>query len=103
MNKPDEVWGIVSMMGHRTIAGKISEHVLAGHSFIRVDIPATDGQAPFSKLLGPSAIYEIDITDRVTAEAAANYYKPVPMDKWTVRELMQGRLPVTVVDVELET
>jgi len=32
--------------------------------------------------------------------AAANYYKPVPMDQWTAKDMMNGRLAVPGLDDE---
>lgn len=88
-----EEWAIVDLFGHQKIAGKISEEQIGGSSFVRVDVPAIEEQKPFTRLFGSGAIYSITITDEETAMAAANYYKPVPMDQWTIKDMLQGKLP----------
>lgn len=93
-----EEWAIIDLFGHQKIAGRISEQQVGGSSFVRVDVPAIDKQKPFTKLFGPGAIYSITITDEETATAAANYYKPIPMDQWTVKDMLNGRLALPGTD-----
>jgi hypothetical protein len=87
-----EEWAIIDLFGHQRIAGKISEQQVGGSSFVRVDVPAIGEQKPFTKLFGPGAIYSITITDEETAIAAAEYYKPVPMDQWTVKDMLKDKM-----------
>lgn len=53
-----ETWALVEIMGHRTRAGRISEVVIAGAKFLRVDIPTDDGQF-ITEYYGGSSIYAI--------------------------------------------
>lgn len=87
MKEKFEEWAIVELFGHQKIAGRISEQQVGGASFVRVDVPEIDGQPPFTKLFGNGAIYAITITDEQTARAAAQYWKPVPMDRWTLENI----------------
>ena len=34
-----DAWAIVEALGHNLFAGKVSEHVIGGAGFIRVDVP----------------------------------------------------------------
>jgi len=72
-------WGIVEVMGHNRFAGRITEQQIGGTAFVRVDVPATERQPAFTKLLGSGAIYAITITDEATATAVArqNCARPV--------------------------
>lgn len=88
-------WAIIDLFGHQQIAGRISEQQIGGSSFVRVDVPGIGEQKPFTKLYGPGAIYSITITDEATATAAANYYKPVPMNQWTVEDMIR-KLPTAL-------
>jgi len=93
MSDKFEEWAIIDLFGHQHIVGKVSEQQLGGSSFVRVDVPAVGEQKPFTKLFGPAAIYSITITDEETAKGAASYFRPEPMNKWTVQEMMAKSLP----------
>jgi hypothetical protein len=86
-------WAILDLFGHQKIAGRVSEQQIGGSSFVRVDVPEVEGQPAYTKLFGPGAIYSITITDAITAKAAVAYWKSVPMDQWTVLDMMQRKLP----------
>jgi len=64
-------WAIVEVMGHGLFAGFVSEEILAGAAFIRVDVPETDRVLPFSKLLGAGSIFGITPCTEEAARAAA--------------------------------
>jgi hypothetical protein len=36
---PFAQWCVVEVMGHHTVAGYVTEEVIAGHAFIRIDVP----------------------------------------------------------------
>lgn len=82
-------WCIVELFGHQRIAGRVSEQTIGGCSFVRVDVPGGKDRPAFTRLLGQGAIYSIIIADEVTARAAAAYYTPEPMDKWTVENMLE--------------
>lgn len=63
---------IVEVMGHRRFAGLVTEQVIGGASFVRVDVPAVDGRAAFCKLIGAGSIYMITPVSEEVAQAAAN-------------------------------
>ncbi len=72
-------WCIVELFGHNQIAGRVTEQVIAGQGFIRVDVPATKDQQPFTRMFGPGAIYSIIPTTEnvVTAFVARNVGAPI--------------------------
>lgn len=65
-----EVHALVELFGHQRIAGKVSEQVIAGTGFIRVDVPATK-KAAYTRFFNPAAIYGITPVDEATALALA--------------------------------
>lgn len=78
-----EQWCVVEIMGHRRFAGFVTEQVIGGTSFVRVDVPAVEnfviGQREshgeflpaFSKLFGAGSIYCLTPCTEDTARAFA--------------------------------
>ena len=88
-------WAIVDVMGHQRYAGRVTEQVLAGTGFIRVDVPEAqkpqyDGTVQtlpaMTKLFSPSAIHSISpCTEEVARTAAASVGRSEPIDAYDVR------------------
>lgn len=64
-----EAWGIVELMGHQRVAGRLSEQPLGGGNLLRVDIP--NGESFRTAFYGASAIYAVHITDEPAARKIA--------------------------------
>lgn len=73
-------WCIVELFGHVTLAGYVSEQAIGGASFIRLDVPAVNGQAEFTKLLGAGAIYSITPTSEEVARSAIEHIRARPVN-----------------------
>jgi hypothetical protein len=83
-----ESWAIVELFGHNQIAGKCSEQQIAGTNMLRIDVPETEKNPTFTRLLGHGAIYAIN---PVTEEVARHWAKALqvsPLTVWDVREYM---------------
>lgn len=52
-------WAILEIMGHQRYAGRVTEETIGGCAFIRLDVPASPGQVPFTKYFGASSIYAL--------------------------------------------
>ena len=72
-------WAIVELFGHTRIAGHVSEYVLGGSSFVRIDVPEVGDTPAFTRLYGAGAIYSITFTDEETARAAVGVLSPCPL------------------------
>jgi len=81
-----KAWCIVELFGHVTLAGYVSEQVIGGASFIRLDVPEVDGQAAFTKLLGAGAIYSITPTDEDVARSAIEHIRARPVNVYYLPE-----------------
>lgn len=84
-----ESWAIVELFGHNKIAGKCSEQNIAGTNMLRIDVPETDTNPPFSRLLGHGAIYAIN---PVTEEVATHWAKSLqvaPLQRWDISIYMK--------------
>jgi len=96
-----ESWGVVEMLGHRRIAGFITEQTIAGSALVRVDVPETE-KPGYTKLVGVGSIYCLTPTSEAVARAVASelerYNEPLPVHL--------PRLPATVgapaADAEIE-
>jgi hypothetical protein len=78
-NIMSELWAIVEVMGHAQYAGRLSEYSALGIPLVRVEVPETDGQAAFDKLLGATAIFRITPCTEEVARAAARALKVHPL------------------------
>jgi hypothetical protein len=74
---PVELWAIVELMGHRRIAGRISEVHRYGVALCQVDEPRDDGSFR-SSLYGGSSLYGIHIVSEHEAREAAKHASPRP-------------------------
>lgn len=52
-------YAIVELYGYQKIAGRVTEQVIGGHGFIRIDVPMVNGSDAFTRLFGPQSIYSI--------------------------------------------
>lgn len=81
--QPD-TWAIVELMGHRKLAGKLSEQTIGGSSFVRIDAPAQDGYR--THLYGNAAIYGIHFVSELVARAVASRIDDAPISAYDLPE-----------------
>ena len=81
-------WCIVELMGHQRLAGRVSEQVIGGSSFVRADVPEVDGKQGLTKLFGAGAIYSLTIVDEETAILMARQIQAKPIDEWSARKML---------------
>lgn len=80
-------WCVVELFGHYKIAGRVSEHSIAGATFLRVDVPAVACKAGYTKFYGNGAVYALTpVTEAVARAVAAHYYEP-PVSLYEIRAL----------------
>lgn len=84
-NKFDE-WAILELMGHRKLAGKVTEAAIGGGSFVRIDMPMNDGSMS-TQFYSPGSIYCITPTTEEIARAMAKGYQPEPVNRWELKQL----------------
>ena len=100
-----ESWAVVEIMGHVTIAGLVTEQTIAGQPLIRIDVPAVDGQAAFTKFYGGASIYCITPCDEATALAAVKGLRQKPIEVWKLNIPAlpeRGHLPDDDIDQDDE-
>lgn len=74
-----EQWAVVELFGHQVIAGLVSEQVIGGQGFVRVDVPEVNGNKAFTKFYGAGAIYAISPCDEAAAMEAVTRIQPKPI------------------------
>jgi hypothetical protein len=72
-------WVIIELMGHRRLAGFLSEMEIAGRGFLRLEVP---GQPGATQLYNPTAVYAITPTTEAIARALAVSNQPAPVQRW---------------------
>lgn len=78
----EATWAIVEIMGHRKIAGKVSETVVGGTSIMRVDVPMPDGQSSTTQFYGWQSLYCLTPVVEEVARAYSLRNQPQPVQPW---------------------
>ncbi len=86
-------WAILELMGHRRLAGKVTEATLAGGAFIRIDIPMKDGKTS-TQFYSPASIYAITPTTEEIARQVSLSSQPEPVNRWEFPQLTNAKEPV---------
>jgi hypothetical protein len=84
--KPEEppvVWAIVSLLGHKQYAGKLSEVERFGGKLGRIDV-IDDKQASGFRTVefGSGSVYGIEYVSEEAARCAARRTMPKPVESW---------------------
>lgn len=87
-----EMWAVVELLGHRRLAGRLTEQQVAGQVLLRVDVPALDGSMT-TQLYGGQAIYCLTPTTEEVARALALRLQPEPVHRYELPVLAQAARP----------
>lgn len=82
---------IIELFGHQKMAGMVTEQVIGASSFIRVEVPVTQRQAAYTRLLNPSAIYAINPVTEEVMLAMANSYNYTPITAWDLPDHLKKK------------
>ncbi len=80
-------WAVLELMGHRRLAGRMTEQEIAGVKFLRLDIPESEGNSATTQFYSPAAVYAITPTTEAVARAAAAATRLEPVARWEMRAL----------------
>jgi len=83
-------WCIVEMMGHRRIAGHVTERTIAGHGFLEVRIPS---EPPLVQFIQPSSIYAMTPCTEETARSLAKTLSPEPISYFDAKRMLAVDAP----------
>jgi hypothetical protein len=110
-----ETWAIVEVMGHKKLAGWVTEQTIAGAALVRVDVPDTPADErygvshaateKYTKLIGVGSIYMLTPCSEEIARRAAReierHNDPIPVTLPAVRQLVAAG-PVEDAEIEME-
>lgn len=87
-------YGIVEIMGHVVLAGRISEVSMFGTALLRVDCPPTPNRPNgLTQLIGGSSIYRITPTTEQVAKEIAEHNDPSPTIIFNLEHRLRRALP----------
>lgn len=92
MSEKFEQWCIVEIMGHQTYAGLVTEQVLGSASFVRVDVPESEGIPAFSKCFGAASIYCITPVTEEVARLRAKSLRQAPLSVYDLPAEIRDRM-----------
>lgn len=73
-------WGVLELMGHRVLAGYVSETTVAGAGALRIDIPGDDPSTPHvTQTYSPAAYYCFTPATEDTCRRFAKKHRPQPV------------------------
>lgn len=77
------VWAVLEIMGHRRLAGHVTEETIAGAVMLRIDIPGPNAGDPTkaTQYYGGSSLFCMTPTTEELARKEANppEWKPTPL------------------------
>lgn len=85
-------WAILELMGHRRLAGLVSEQLIASAPFIRIDVPGRDGKIA-TQFYQPAAVYCLTAVDEGLARRVAEQTQPEPVHRWELPEAREPEPP----------
>lgn len=91
-----ETWAIVDLMGHRRLAGRLSEEEKFGSKLGRLDIPDAEGNWR-TEYFGGSSVYSIAIVTEAVARHVAAKPGLQPVSSWDFPKM----LPQAPIEDEL--
>ncbi len=88
---PFASWAILELMGHRRLAGYVTEQEIAGHGFIRLDVPkGPEGGVKATQFYAPGAVYAITPCLQATALRMAALSDPAPVHEWELPRIEEA-------------
>ncbi len=72
-------WVILELLGHRRLAGYLTEQQIAGASFLRLDVPS---EPPATQYYAPTSVYAITPTTEEMARQVSRRNRPAPVQRW---------------------
>lgn len=82
MSESFEEWAILELMGHRRLAGLVTEATIAGGAFVRIDVYTDSEKAIATQYYSPGSIYCMTPTTERMAREISRRNQPRPVERW---------------------
>jgi len=89
-----DAWAIVELMGHRKLAGRVSEQIIAGCPLLRIDVPGGEKVPGFTTFYGASSIYSLTPTTEAICKAYAAAHRERPVQAYELPALNAAQLEI---------
>lgn len=87
-NEDFNEWAIVELMGHRRIAGRVTEQEIAGRAFLRIEIPQADGSEA-TEFYNPASLYGLTPCDEALARVVAREIDRKPVSAYALERILE--------------
>jgi len=77
-----QAWCIVELMGHRRLAGWVTEQTIAGAGFLRVDVTGPGPEFVATQFFQPTSVYALTPTTEAMARRIAEASRVEPVKEW---------------------
>jgi len=97
----DGMWMLVELLGHKKLAGFVTEEERWGQVLLRIDIPTSvkDGRLQYTtQLYGAHALYCATPINESDAIHLAKQFRPAPFDKYDLHREANRNLDMPLVD-----
>jgi hypothetical protein len=84
-----EQWCIIGLFGHQKLAGLVTEKNIGGAAFLQVDVPETKHSPSFTRIINPSAVYDINPVTEEVAKMYAQNLQVKPIESWDIHKFME--------------
>lgn len=78
-------WALIEIMGHRRLAGRVTEDTIAGVALLRVDVPDIEGEPAWTTWIGASAIFSLSPVSEEVCRAHAKSFRASPVMVWEIK------------------
>lgn len=99
MENKFELNAVIELFGHQRMAGKVTEQTIGSSTFIRVDVPETETQPSFTRIINPSAIYAINPVTLDVMQHMANKIQNKPIEAWDIRQMQKKLLELSEAEI----
>ena len=89
-NEAFEGWAILELMGHRRLAGYVTEQEIAGAGMLRIDVPGEGDEVHATQFYSPSSLYCLTPVAEEVARGLARRTKPAPVQRWELPAAPEG-------------
>lgn len=87
-------WAVLELMGHRRLAGYLTEQEIGGTNMLRIDVPKAKGEGDVAtQFYSATAVYCITPTTEEMARAVARRCQPAPVQRYELTAPGAGQDP----------